>query len=290
MADRTPQPDEDFLNGLVLPQGPEGVEAGLHLHFFTALPDQLGYLNTSMMKRAAQAGVAAYHVHPLREVATGFHRHVDDRPFGGGPGMVLKADIVHKAWLKAALPEGTPLIALTPQGRRLDAALARELAQAPRLAFLCGHYEGVDERVHEHLVTLEISIGDYVLTGGELAALVVADAVVRLLPGALGKDASPEQDSFAQGLLDWPHYTRPAEHEGWAVPEVLLKGDHAKVALWRRQEALKRTFLRRPDLLLSAPLSVEDRRFLQGLGWDDPEGPLPPAASKRRKKRPKPEA
>lgn len=237
----------------------------LHIDFLTLFPEAFGYLHTSILKRAHEAGIVTTGVHDMRDQATNRHRTVDDKPFGGGVGMVLKPDIVHKALQALALPEGARILVTTPQGRTFDQAFARELATERHLVFICGHYEGIDERVHEHLVTDEVSIGDYVLTGGELPALVMSDAVVRLLPGALGKAASPHEDSFWDGLLDYPHYTRPASYMGWEVPEVLLSGNHAEVARWRRQAALRRTWERRPELLEAAPLSKADRQYLVSL-------------------------
>lgn len=237
----------------------------LRLDYLTLFPEMFGYLHTSILKRAHAAGIIESGVHDMRDQATNRHRTVDDRPFGGGPGMVLKPDIVYKALQALALPPHARILLMTPQGRTFDQAFAKELAAETHLVFLCGHYEGIDERVHEHLVTDEVSIGDYVLTGGELPALSITDAVVRLLPGALGKAASPHEDSFYHGLLDYPHYTRPAEFMGWEVPPVLIGGNHAEVNKWRRQQALKRTFERRPDLLETAELSDLDRRYLAQL-------------------------
>jgi tRNA (guanine37-N1)-methyltransferase len=237
----------------------------MHIDYLTLFPEMFNYLDMSILGRAQKAGVFTYGVHDMRDQATNRHRTVDDRPFGGGVGMVLKPDIVYKAMQALNLPEGARVLVTTPQGRTFDQAFAKELAAEQHLVFLCGHYEGIDERVHEHMVTDEVSIGDYVLTGGELPALVMTDAVIRLLPGALGKHASPHEDSFYHGLLDYPHYTRPAEFMGWNVPDVLIGGNHAEVARWRRQQALKRTYLRRPDLLGSADLSVSDRKYLAEL-------------------------
>lgn len=237
----------------------------MHIDYLTLFPEMFGYLDTSILKRAQSAGVFTYGLHDMRDQATNRHRTVDDRPFGGGVGMVLKPDIVYKAMQALDLPEKARILVTTPQGRTFDQAFAKELATEEHLVFLCGHYEGIDERVHDHLVTDEVSIGDYVLTGGELAALVMTDAVVRLIPGAVGKLASPHEDSFYHGLLDYPHYTRPAEFMGWKVPDVLMSGNHADIEKWRRQESLRRTYLRRPDLLATAPLTPADRAFLAQL-------------------------
>lgn len=234
----------------------------MHIDFLTLFPEMFGYLDMSILKRAQAAGVVSFGVHDMRDQATNRHRTVDDRPFGGGVGMVLKPDIVKKALDELALPPNARVLVTTPQGRVFDQPFAKELAHAEHLVFLCGHYEAFDERVHDHLVTDEVSIGDYVLTGGELPALVMTDAIVRLRPGAVGKEASAHEDSFYHGLLDYPHYTRPAEFEGWDVPGVLMGGNHADVETWRRQEALKRTYLRRPDLLAIADLTNQDRAYL----------------------------
>ncbi|MDB5099302.1 MAG: tRNA ((37)-N1)-methyltransferase TrmD [Cyanobacteria bacterium RYN_339] len=237
----------------------------LHLDYLTLFPEMFGYLHTSILKRAHLSGLITSAVHNMREHATNKHRTVDDKPFGGGVGMVLKPDIAHLALQHLALPTHARILLMTPQGRTFDQAFAKELAKETHLVFLCGHYEGIDERVHQHLVTDEVSIGDYVLTGGELPALSITDAVVRLMPGAVGKAASPQEDSFYHGLLDYPHYTRPASYNGWDVPEILMNGNHAEIEKWRRREALKRTFERRPDLLETAELSASDRKYLAEL-------------------------
>lgn len=190
--------------------------------------------------------------------------------------MIMKPEPIFaavEAVVADALPESTPVILLTPQGRLFNQAVAEELAQSSRVVLVCGHYEGVDERVREHLATDEISIGDYVLTGGELPAMVIVDAVARLVPGVLGHPAAAAEDSHASGLLEYPHYTRPADYRGWTVPEVLLSGHHAEVAKWRRQQALKRTLERRPDLLAKAELTEADRRYLASLGYPRDQGP-----------------
>ncbi|MCS7049249.1 MAG: tRNA (guanosine(37)-N1)-methyltransferase TrmD [Verrucomicrobiae bacterium] len=207
-----------------------------------------GPLEESILKRARERGLVAIRVHNLRDFAHDKHRVVDDKPFGGGPGMVLKPEPIFEAVETLRRPESR-VVLMCPQGRRLTQAVARELAQLPHLLILCGHYEGVDERVREALVQDEISIGDYVLTNGALAAAVLIDAVVRLLPGALGDETSATSDSFTNGLLEGPQYTRPAEFRGMRVPEVLLSGNHEEIARWRREQALRRTAQRRPDLL-----------------------------------------
>ena len=218
------------------------------------------------MQRARQNELLEVYLHNIRGWTTDKHHVTDDTPYGGGGGMVMKPDPIFTA-VESVLgaPPACPLILLTPQGRLFTQAVAEELSAHPRLALLCGRYEGVDERVREHLVTDEISIGDYVLSGGELPALAVVDAVTRLIPGALGDPDGAWDDSHATGLLEYPHYTRPPEFRGWSVPEILLSGDHARIARWRREQSLLRTWLRRPDLLEKAELSPKDRQFLASL-------------------------
>ncbi len=206
-----------------------------------------GFLGESMMKRAAEQGAASFRALDLRDYATGKHRTTDDRPFGGGPGMVMKPEPLFAA-IEAVRTPGARVILMCPQGRPFTQALARELSSSSHLVFVCGHYEGVDERVRTNCVTDEISIGDYVLTNGVLPAAVVIDAVVRLLPGVVGGEGGTEQESFSQGLLEYPQYTRPAEFRGQAVPEILLSGDHAAIARWRLEQSRRRTQERRPDL------------------------------------------
>jgi tRNA (guanine37-N1)-methyltransferase len=209
-----------------------------------------GALNESMLRIAAEKGLVEYHLTDIRDYTSDRHRSADDRPYGGGPGMVMKVEPIVRAvrGVRAqASPEGR-LILLTPQGEPFRQAKARELAGEPRLILVAGHYEGFDERVREILGPEEISVGDYVLTGGEVAALAVVDAVVRLVPGVLGSGESAEWESFSHGLLEYPQYTRPAEFEGRQAPEVLLSGDHEKIRQWRIEQAERRTLLRRPDL------------------------------------------
>jgi tRNA (guanine37-N1)-methyltransferase len=228
-----------------------------------------GPFDESIIKRALDAGLAEIHTHDIRDWAEGKHSVCDDYPYGGGPGMVLKPEPVFAA-TEAVLemaPERGPIILMTPVGRVFDHDLAVELARESRLIFLCGHYEGFDARVHQHLATHEISVGDYVLSGGELAAMVLVDAVIRQLPGTLGSPESPEDESFAHGLLEAPHYTRPPEFHGWEVPDVLLSGHHAEVAKWRRRENLRLTAERRPELLVSADLSEEEQGWLAEQGF-----------------------
>ena len=214
------------------------------------------------MKRAQEQGRLAVLLHQIRDYALDRHQMTDDLPYGGGQGMVMKPDPIFRAVRAVVGDDAVPIVLLSPQGRLLTHAIARELAEKPRLALICGHYEGVDERVREHLVTDELSIGDYVLTGGELAAMVIIDAVARFIPGVLGDAESAQDDSHASGLLEGPQYTRPADFEGWSVPEVLRSGDHAAIARWRRRAALERTLRRRPQMLHDAPLSPEDRAWL----------------------------
>ncbi len=238
---------------------------------FTLLPEVFPpYLDSSILNRARQRGLIDIRVHNIRDWAADRHHVTDDEPYGGGGGMVMKADPVFaavEAVLGAPAPSGfdCPVVLLTPQGRVFSQEIALQFSRQPRLALICGRYEGVDERVREHLVTDEISIGDYVLTGGELPALILIDAVARLLPGVLGDPDGAFDDSHASGLLEYPHYTRPPEFRGWSVPEVLLSGDHAKIAAWRREQSLRRTQERRPDLLDRAPLDDQDRKFLKAI-------------------------
>lgn len=217
--------------------------------------------------RAGERGLLSLHGFNPRDFAEGNYRRVDDRPFGGGPGMVMLIDPLRAAIQAArdADPRPAKLVYLSPQGRRLDQALVRELAAEPRLMLLCGRYEGVDERLIEAEVDMEVSIGDYVLSGGELAAAVLVDAIARLQDGALNDAESAAQDSFEDGLLDCPHYTRPVEHALGKVPDVLLSGNHAQIARWRRRQSLARTQARRPDLLVSAELDKADLQWLETL-------------------------
>jgi tRNA (guanine37-N1)-methyltransferase len=216
------------------------------------------WLGQGVVSRAVARGIVRVRLVNLRAFGIGRHQVTDDYPFGGGAGMVMKPEPLFAAVESLEPASDTPIVLLSPRGRRFDQRCAEELAQRSRLILVGGHYEGVDERVLEHLVTDEISIGDYVLSGGELAAMVVCDAVVRLLPGALASQSTREE-SFRDGLLEYPHYTRPATFRGWSVPEVLLSGHHGEIARWRRLEALRSTFLRRPDLLHEESLTVEER-------------------------------
>ena len=223
-----------------------------------------GPLDESILKRARDEGLIEVAVHDLRAWTTDRHRTVDDYPFGGGAGMVMKPEPLFAA-VEAIRPldSRSPLVVLlTPQGRRLDRALVGELAGQERLLLVCGRYEGFDERVREHLADVEVSVADVVVSGGELPALLLLDAVARQVPGVLGSDASLDEESYEGGLLEYPQYTRPADFRGWTVPPVLLSGHHAEVARWRRQQRLLRTRARRPDLLATATLTTEERAWL----------------------------
>jgi len=241
----------------------------MHIDILTLFPNMFaGPFGESIIKRALERGLVSIATHNIRDWATDRHRTTDDYPYGGGAGMVMKPEPLFaavEAVLVGVEPGSVPVIMLTPQGRLFCQPVADELAHHERLLLICGHYEGVDERVRAHLVTDEISIGDYVLTGGELAAMVVVDVVVRRLPGVLGSEESAQFESHEGGLLEHPHYTRPPEFRGWKVPEVLLSGNHAQIARWRREQSLRRTLERRPDLLEKAALSPEERRFIDSL-------------------------
>lgn len=235
----------------------------MHIDVLTIFPGMFeGPFAHGVVGRAVARGLLTVDAVDIRAFATDRHHSVDDYPYGGGPGMVMMPGPLFAAAESLSLPRGTPVILMTPQGRRFTQAVARELATYPRLALVCGHFEGVDERVRAHLATDEISIGDYVLSGGEIAAMVVADAVARMLPGAMD-EASGHEESHAAGLLEYPQYTRPADFRGWEVPAILRSGNHPKVAQWRREQALRRTFERRPDLLATAPLSPAERTLVR---------------------------
>lgn len=224
----------------------------MRIDVLTLFPDAFrGPLDVSIIKRAREDGLLDLQIHDIREHATDRHRSVDDYPFGGGQGMVMRVDVLDRALQFVQEQDGPPglVVYLSPQGEVLNDRIVRELAENERLVLVCGRYEGVDERFVEHCVDREISIGDYILTGGELPAMVLIDAVARHIPGALGDEVSPEEESFAEGLLEHPQYTRPAEYRDWEVPEVLLSGHHAKIEKWKREQRLKRTRERRPDLL-----------------------------------------
>jgi tRNA (guanine37-N1)-methyltransferase len=229
-------------------------------------------VSDGIVQRAREAGLVDLRVHDLRDFTDDRHRTVDDAPFGGGPGMVMKPEPFARALEAIGAGEGgaVAIVLLSPRGRRFDQEAARRLAAKDRLVLLCGRYEGIDERVAQALATEELSLGDFVLTGGETAALAVIEATVRLLPGALGDEGSAESDSFEGSALDWPHYTRPATWRGRDVPPVLLSGDHARIRRFRRKEALRATRDRRPDLLAKASLSAEDERLLREVEDEEP--------------------
>ena len=245
----------------------------MRFHVFTIFPQMFhSPFAEGVVARARDRGLLDINAHDTREYARDRHRTVDDYPFGGGPGMVMKPEphfeAVEAVRAAASLDDSVPVILLSPQGRTLTQALVEELAQHRDLVLICGRYEGVDERVRKHVATDEISVGDYVLSGGEIPAMVLIEAVSRLVPGVIGSEESAAGDSFATRLLQHPQYTRPSQYRGWAVPDVLLSGNHAEIARWRRHESLRRTFERRPDLLETAHLSDEDRRFLESLQPD----------------------
>ncbi len=241
---------------------------------FTLLPEVFPpYLESSILKRAAERGLIQTRVHNIRDYAHDKHHVTDDTPYGGGGGMVMKPEPVFEA-VESVLGQNplqtqgqpVPILLLTPQGRVFTQRVAEELSQHEHIALICGRYEGVDERIREHLITDEISVGDYVLTGGELPAMILVDAVSRLLPGVLGDPTGAEDDSHSMGLLEYPHYTKPAEFRGWKVPDVLQSGNHARIEQWRREQALTRTFLKRPDMLEKANLGENDLDFLKSMG------------------------
>jgi tRNA (guanine37-N1)-methyltransferase len=248
----------------------------MQFEVFTLLPEVFpSYLETSILKRARERGLIHVNVHNIRDYTHDRHHTTDDTPYGGGGGMVMKPEPVFEAIetvLGIASPPSTPelesplpIILLTPQGRVFNQSIAKELSQHSKIVLLCGRYEGIDERIRQNLVTDEISIGDYVLTGGEIPALILIDAISRLLPDVLGDPTGAEDDSHAMGLLEYPHYTRPPEFRGSKVPDVLLSGDHAKIDKWRREQALERTFKKRPDMLEKADLSEADKKFIKSL-------------------------
>lgn len=271
---RASQPLISLLSGLLC------YNLIMQFEVFTLLPEVFPpYLESSILVRARQKGLIDVRVHNIRDHAHDKHHVTDDTPYGGGGGMVMKPEPVFEAVESvlgfapqqtqptpaAGARQGIPIILLTPQGRVFTQRVAEELSRHERLVLLCGRYEGVDERIREHLVTDEISIGDYVLTGGELPALILIDAVSRLLPGVLGDPTGAADDSHSMGLLEYPHYTRPPDFRGWKVPDILLSGDHAKIDKWRREQALTRTFNKRPDMLEKAELDKEDKKFIERL-------------------------
>jgi len=235
-----------------------------------------GVFDESIVRRAIEAGIISIRIHNIRDYAEGRHSITDDAPYGGGGGMVMKPEPIFGAvehvlgsqGQQTVAEAGARVILLSPQGMPLTQQMACELSRQEHLVLVCGRYEGVDERIREHLITDEISIGDYVLSGGEIPAMVVIETVTRLIPGVLGDPGATFEDSHMEGLLEYPHYTRPVEYRGWEVPEVLLSGDHALVVQWRREQALRRTLERRPELLRKARLSERDMEFLRSLGAD----------------------
>jgi len=242
----------------------------MHFDIFTLFPAMFhGPFTESILKRAQERGLLSVALHNIRDATTDKHHIVDDYPYGGGAGMVMKPEPIF-ATIETVY-QGGPIVYLTPQGRLFNQQIAQQLAQEPRITLLCGHYEGIDERVCQHLVTDEISIGDYVLTGGELAAMIVVDAVSRLLPGVLADD-SPQEESHSSHMLEYPQYTRPPDFRGWRVPDILLSGHHENVARWRRKESLRRTHQRRPDLFAKLDLSSKlDKKLLQELDEESNE-------------------
>ncbi|MFJ8459804.1 MULTISPECIES: tRNA (guanosine(37)-N1)-methyltransferase TrmD [Lysinibacillus] len=238
----------------------------MNIHVLSLFPDMFtGVFGASILKKAQEKGAVKLEVTDIRAFSGNKHNQVDDYPYGGGAGMVLKPEPMFSAVEAITAGKKPRIILMCPQGERFTQKKAEELAQEQELVFLCGHYEGYDERIRQHLVTDEISIGDFVLTGGELGAMTVIDSVVRLLPGVLGQEDSHIQDSFSTGLLEHPHYTRPAEFRGMKVPDVLLSGNHAKIEQWRAEESLKRTFERRPDLLENYQLTDKQKMYVEKL-------------------------
>ncbi len=236
----------------------------MNFHVLTIFPQIVtGAASGSILGKALEKGVISLNAIDIRDYATNKHNTVDDYPYGGGPGMVMKLEPIYGAIQSLSLPEGSPLLLLTPQGERFDHAMARDLASHSALALLCGRYEGIDDRVRDLIPVREVSLGDFILTGGEFAALAIIDAVARFVPGVLGDEESATEESFATGLLEYPQYTRPPEFMGQRVPDILLSGDHGRVARWRREQSLLRTLQKRPDLLETADLTEEDRNFLE---------------------------
>ncbi len=230
----------------------------------------LSPLNFSLLKKAQEKSLIDVCLHDIRHWTSDKHKMTDDAPYGGGCGMVMKVEPVEKA--VAEIKGGdldSQIILMTPQGETFNQKIAEDLASAKHIIIICGRYEGVDERIRTHLVDREISIGDFILTGGELSALVLIDAVSRLIPGVLGNAQSSCSESFSNGLLEYPQYTRPADYKGWCVPEVLVSGNHAQIELWRKRESLRRTYKRRPDLLNKIELSAEDKKRLEQIKLED---------------------
>ncbi|WP_212978861.1 tRNA (guanosine(37)-N1)-methyltransferase TrmD [Paenibacillus azoreducens] len=246
----------------------------MRVDVLTLFPEMMdGVFHSSILGKAQEKGIVNLNAVNFREYSSSKHGTVDDTPYGGGGGMVLKPEPIFSAVedLLSQTSAAPRVILMCPQGETFTQQKAEELAAEEHLIFICGHYEGYDERIREHLVTDELSIGDYVLTGGELPAMVAIDSVVRLLPGVLGNETSAVTDSFSTGLLEYPHYTRPAEFRGWKVPDILLSGHHANIELWRREQALKRTLERRPDLLEQVELTDQDRKMIKRLRQEQQE-------------------
>ena len=239
----------------------------MRFHVLTIFPDMFDSpFAEGVISRARQSGLLQIKIHDVRQYASGRHHAVDDYVFGGGAGMLMKPEPIFEGVqnirVSSDLDQNVPVVLLSPQGRKLTHRIVEDMTRYRDVILICGRYAGVDDRVRQHLATDEISIGDYVLSGGDLAAMVVIDSVSRLIPGVVGSIESTEDDSFATGLLQHPQYTRPSVYRGWSVPEVLLSGNHAEIDSWRRQESLRRTFERRPELLESVQLSDEDRKFI----------------------------
>ena len=236
----------------------------IRFDILTVFPEMFtSFCGCSLLKKALDKGLISIQLHDIRSYAGDKHHMTDDAPYGGGGGMVMKVEPIDRALLSIPMvADAVPIILLTPQGERFSQKIAEEMAACPQLVFVCGHYEGVDERVRAKLVNREISIGDYILTGGELSAMVLVDAVSRLVPGVLGNSDSAGADSFSMGLLEYPHYTRPAEYRDWKVPEVLLSGNHREIESWRKRQSLLRTHKRRPDLLTGMELTEQEKKWL----------------------------
>ncbi|NIM59805.1 MAG: tRNA (guanosine(37)-N1)-methyltransferase TrmD [Candidatus Aminicenantes bacterium] len=236
----------------------------MRFDIITIFPDMFGSVfSKGVIKKALDKGLIEVHIHNLRDFTSDKHKQIDDRPFGGGQGMVLKSEPIFAAVEKIKREEKTPVYLLSPQGKKFDFRFAEELAQHPQVILICGRYEGVDERVIQYLVTGEISIGDYILTGGEPAAIVVVDGISRFIPQVVGNVESVKSDSFYEGLLEFPQYTRPRNFRGMEVPDVLFSGDHSKISSWRRKKSLEKTWQQRPDLLESRKLSAEEKQILE---------------------------
>src|SRR5438874_4532063 len=255
-------------NDAIVTHNERGTKKSMHFDIFTLFSGMFqGPFTESILKRAQERGLLSISLHNIRDITTDKHHVVDDYPYGGGAGMVMKPEPIFNS--VESIYKGGPIILLTPRVRIFNQQIAHELSQEQRITLLCGHYEGIDERIHQHLATDEISIGDYILTGGELAAMIVVDAVSRLIPEVLAGE-STQEESYTSGLLEYPHYTRPPEFRGWRVPDVLLSGHHEQVARWRRKESLRLTRQRRPDLFTNLDLSGKvDKQLLQELEEED---------------------